>query len=812
MAEYLHSLAEGFRYDEYEFVRVLGVGGFGITYLGYDHNLDKPVAIKEYVPSALAVRSEGQTIQPKSSGNQDDFDWGLERFLDEARVLGKFQNRNIIQVHRFFRHNNTAYIVMEYAEGETLSSVLESQGTLSETDVRDFLMPIINGLKIVHDAGILHRDIKPENIIIRDDNSPVLLDFGAARQLLGSRTADVTAFATRGYAPIEQYSSGEGQGPWTDVYGLGATAFRCVVGSRLQDATDRIINDKVGRWTEQLSGYDPQFLAAIDRAVALMHPDRPQSLGEWQQMLDGEISAAKKDASGRPRAPAGEEAVPVELGDASPGAEADTNVDGGGQTPPSAGPGKPKAAGGSSKATLIVATVAGLAVLGSALAYLLVQNGGDGEDVSATTQQEPGGQRTAEADGREATAPESPPARREPPATEVSPADQESPAGQDQESPAGQGSSESDDQRQAQAQRDEDAWQAALEEDTPDAFDRYAENFPDGRHVRDVPRAKDDSAFQLAQRTGSEAAYTDYIRDYPRGMYVSEARQLADDAAYRGARATATLAALEVYLGRYPNGQHAQQAQAAKETMAGHTFQDCDRCPKMTVIPAAEFRMGEPGASPSSTAQPVRQVTIPGPLAVGTYEVTWDEWEYCVASGGCKAGPTDKGFGRGTRPVTRIKWRETKDFVRWLSLKTGENYRLLSEAEWEYAARATTKGAYWWGDSVGSNRANCKDCGSAWGGKATAPVGSYAPNLFGLYDTAGNASEYVEDCWADSYRGMPNDASPRIGNCDQRRHVMRGGSWKVGSAKLRSFHRDYRGSNLRYARVGFRVAREISTD
>lgn len=215
--EFPNALPVSVRLNEYEIIRVLGLGGFGITYLGFDHNLEKAVAIKEYLPNDLAVRAEGNTVHPKSTSDQDDFEWGLARFAEEARALARFDHPAIIGVHRFFQAHETAYIVMEYAEGKTLSELLEESGPLDESEVLEMLEPLLGGLSLVHEAGLLHRDIKPSNIILRDQGGPVLIDFGAARQSVTSRSRSMSAIVTPGFAPQEQYWTRGNQGPWTDI-------------------------------------------------------------------------------------------------------------------------------------------------------------------------------------------------------------------------------------------------------------------------------------------------------------------------------------------------------------------------------------------------------------------------------------------------------------------------------------------------------------------------------------------------------------------------------------------------------------------
>ena len=291
----LNALPQGYRLQEYELVRVLGFGGFGMTYLGFDHNLDKAVAIKEYLPSDIATRTGDNSVVPQASQFRDDFEWGLDRFLDEARALARFDHRHIIKVHRFFEAHGTAYIVMEYAEGETLSAFLERKGTLKKAELEAILYPILDGLEVVHGADFLHRDIKPGNVIIRDeDNSPVLLDFGSARQAIGARSRSVTSIITPGYAPIEQYSSRGDQGPWTDIYALGGICYHALTGEVPYDATDRMRDDPLIPVVERCAGQaSAGFLSAIDWALAVDEADRPQSVGAWRVVLEKETLGNK---------------------------------------------------------------------------------------------------------------------------------------------------------------------------------------------------------------------------------------------------------------------------------------------------------------------------------------------------------------------------------------------------------------------------------------------------------------------------------------------------------------------------------------
>ena len=299
MTDYLHALPSGYRIEEYELVRVLGSGGFGITYLGYDHHLDKAVAIKEYLPNDLAIRADNNSVLPKSTQDKADYEWGLARFLNEAQTLARFDHRHIIKIHRFFRAHGTGYIVMEYAEGETLSAVLQRKGTLTEAELKQLLFPILDGLEAVHEADFLHRDIKPSNIVIRDDGSPVLIDFGSARQAVTGKSRSVTAIVTPGYASIEQYSAKGHQGPWTDIYGLGAVCYRCLTGAQPDDATERLREDPLVPAAQRCEGRaSASLLGAIDRALRVNERERPQNIEVWRSELEGSHDTSGKSIPG----------------------------------------------------------------------------------------------------------------------------------------------------------------------------------------------------------------------------------------------------------------------------------------------------------------------------------------------------------------------------------------------------------------------------------------------------------------------------------------------------------------------------------
>ena len=298
--------------------------------------------------------------------------------------------------------------------------------------------------------------------------------------------------------------------------------------------------------------------------------------------------------------------------------------------------------------------------------------------------------------------------------------------------------------------------------------------------------------FWESVRDGGADGFEAYLQQYPEGAFAPLARAALRRLERADKAAETPSSALET------------QFNTLVEKDGVLVGRDCAECPEMVVVPAGTYRMGRQGQQ--------HEVAIGAPFAVGRYEVTFAEWDACARDGGCPRGEAiakDRGWGRGRRPVIKVSWDDAKRYVRWLSRKTGKPYRLPSESEWEYAARAGTQTAYSWGDEIGVNRANCRGCGSQWDGDGTAPVGSFGANAWGLHDMHGNVWEWVEDCWNGSYAGAPADGSAWLsGNCDER--VLRGGSWNIIPSYLRVANRLGNTSGIRYDLNGFRVARTLA--
>ena len=311
--DHAHALPSGFMLEEYQIERVLGAGGFGITYYAWDTHLDKAVAIKEYMPSDCAARYDEATVAPRSSSDAGNYDWGLTRFLKRRGVLAGFDHPNINRVHRRLEAHGTAYIVLEYLSGESLSARLKRTGRLSPDEVWRLFNELLSGLSEVHRQDYVHRDIKPGNIMFREDGGAVLLDFGAARQAIGQRTRSITTILTPFYAPPEQYDlKGHDVGPWSDFYALGVVAYRCVTGVGEGQLLDAVARERLaarGKGEEdmrpavELAGgeYDRRLLKAIDWCMRVDERERPREVVNLKEMLADGASKEKKKPEPAPK-------------------------------------------------------------------------------------------------------------------------------------------------------------------------------------------------------------------------------------------------------------------------------------------------------------------------------------------------------------------------------------------------------------------------------------------------------------------------------------------------------------------------------
>ena len=299
--EHLGGLAVGTRLNEFEITQFVAEGGFGLVYMAHDHSLQRRVALKEYMPSSLAARGGGSQVQVKSERHRETFEAGLKSFINEARLLASFDHPSLVKVYRFWEANGTAYMVMPFLEGTTLKDVLRNLGQRPDEGwLRTVLGPLTEALLVIHTQQCYHRDIAPDNVMLLPANASnqsrwLLLDFGAARRVIGDMTQALTVILKPDYAPVEQYAEipGMKQGPWTDVYALAAVVYFAIIGKTPPPSVGRLLNDTYVPLTQSAAGrYSAQFLAAVDRALAVRPEERTQSIGELRNDLGlGEAGA-----------------------------------------------------------------------------------------------------------------------------------------------------------------------------------------------------------------------------------------------------------------------------------------------------------------------------------------------------------------------------------------------------------------------------------------------------------------------------------------------------------------------------------------
>ncbi|MES3025911.1 MAG: protein kinase [Pseudomonadota bacterium] len=279
----------GTRLDDYEITGILGEGGFGIVYIAFDHALQRSVAIKEYMPGALAARAPDQSVAVRTGRHQDTFNVGLKSFINEARFLAQFDHPALVKVHRFWEQNRTAYTAMRYYDGRTIKDIVAHNPELvTDAWCRQVIGQILEALEMLYTMNILHRDVSPDNIIVQENGEAVLLDFGSARQIIGDMTRGLTVILKPGYAPIEQYSGDASleQGAWTDIYALASLMYFAIAKEAPATSIARMVKDPITPLAVRApAGFGADLLAAIDKGMAVLPQERPQSIDAFRAML-----------------------------------------------------------------------------------------------------------------------------------------------------------------------------------------------------------------------------------------------------------------------------------------------------------------------------------------------------------------------------------------------------------------------------------------------------------------------------------------------------------------------------------------------
>lgn len=284
-----NALPTGTRLADFEIIEVLGEGGFGIVYLAFDHALRRTVAIKEFMPSVLAMRGDEGAVTLRAERHHDTFQGGLKSFINEARLLAQFDHPALVKVHRYWEQNQTAYTAMQYYEGRTIKDIVGTTPELvDEAWCRRMLAQVMQALEMLYTMQIVHRDVSPDNIIVQDSGEAVLLDFGSAREIIGDMTRSITVILKPGYAPVEQYANDASleQGPYTDIYALCAVVYFAITGKAPASSIARMVQDPMVKLaTLAPAGYSPAFLAAIDQGLAVLAEDRPRTIAAFRASL-----------------------------------------------------------------------------------------------------------------------------------------------------------------------------------------------------------------------------------------------------------------------------------------------------------------------------------------------------------------------------------------------------------------------------------------------------------------------------------------------------------------------------------------------
>ena len=719
---------------QYRVGRVLGrPGGFGITYLGWEINLQQRVAIKEYLPRELCQRSSASPeVDIHTRDDRRGFESGKEQFLREARIVARLDHPNIVRVRNFFNANATAYLVMDYYEGLSLGDYLGTVRARLEPELAVPLMtPVLDGLQYVHERGLLHRDLKPHNIYLAAIGRPIVLDFGAARQAAGDAAQSMSVVLTEGYAPLEQYQRRAVQGPWTDVYGVAATLYRMLAGVAPPIALDRIGHDPIEE--ENWAGIPEPLRPILRTALAVKPADRYQSADAFAQALRQCLNDRGLVSERRRTRPASD----------TPAAGTDDVK--------AVSAGVPVGAGASLQAAAPVSGAAGIRP---------VRAGPVDVPPPVSAAPAPGLAAAAMPALGPALAPRIAPA--EGPATGVS-----GPV------PVTTGRSHPDD--------------AGVPTPMPP-------HVSSPRPAR--PHARTSLVVALALALMVLALLV--IFDPPANPVPPLVPTAVRPAAAQVMEGSATAPAPAAAITAPPD--------------AGPLLPEMVRLPGGTLQLSSQDSINR--AAISVAIRPVRMAVTETTVGqfrdfvqqTGYVNPHWQNYP-CESAGGRLPDWNDPGYAQGDDfPVVCVAWADAAAYAQWLSRVTGQRYRLPTEAEWEYAARAGTSTQFWWGDAFRDGMAACQSCPPKVPTQAAA-VKSYPANGFGLYEMSGNVREWTCSAFE------PYAAQGAAGQCaagDAVRMAVRGGSWRQPEVQLGSGSRDAYEPYRRNAWTGFRLVQELN--
>ena len=829
------------RLGRYEILRTLRRDGDVVDYEARVVEEDRTVVIREYLPRGLAERPAIGETTVGSRSAAPLLDAGTAAFIGRYRALQRVRHAAVLRVEECLQVGGTACAILEQVPGDTLSARLDGERTLSPDALSDILRPLLDGLGAMHAADVLHGAIEPACIVVREDGSPVLGSFGPApasrvgpRQAFGAGDEDPRAPIAPGYAPLERYSRRGQLGPWTDIYAMGAVLYRCVSGEVPEDAPARAVADDMRPAVEAgKAPYERSVLIGIDHALCLRVADRPQSIAAWRGML-----ALSGDTPDAPRPTARGARVSARAAGPPPATAGRTRLSGG-------VPGRWWMAPALAVLAMVVMTWVDTQLLRTvegefvpeppAVADTPAVPDPDSQAVSETGEppSAPTVQIVAVADrpdtstsGPERAAAEAEPS---PGAVEVARAEPPETAPVPVVPPP--------DRVDAAVERPAVAVPAAsltLELVPADASVRFPDRpattyrpgmeLPRGSYRIEITRRGHLPESRTVAITGAtRLAVTLAPEPYPFAVSTvpagAEVRFVGRDTAYTpGMLLAPGDYALTVSLPGYETWEetvvHRQAPTEREVLLALSTAGFADPLaaggtgPLMVIVPTGSFRMGcVSGTRCFNNELPILEVDIGTPVALSKHEITFAEYDRFADATGAPGSPAGEGAARGPLPAVNVSWADAAAYAAWLSAATGRPYRLPTEAEWEYAARAGQATAYSWGPDPGEDRANCAGCGRAAAGAAL-PVGRFAPNAWGLYDMHGNVWEWTLDCpagWRPAVRPRPDLTA--ADQCSQR--VRRGGSFAHSARRMRAASRDITNSELRSANTGFRVLLEL---
>ncbi|MGY6587986.1 MAG: SUMF1/EgtB/PvdO family nonheme iron enzyme [Wenzhouxiangella sp.] len=813
----------------YRIENELGCGGMATVYLAVQESLERRVALK-VMKAALAADEEF-----------------AERFVREARTAASLQHSSIVSIFDAGQAGHHSYIAMEYVSGGELKDRLR-QGALKSSEAIAVVRQIAAGLNYAHGKGFVHRDVKPENILFREDGTAVLSDFGIARAIgSGTRmTATGLSIGTPHYMSPEQ-ARGQAVDGRSDLYSLGVLFFEMLSGNIPFDAQDSFavglmhINDPVPQLRPMLARYQP----LISRLLAKNPEDRYQSGAELIEDLE------RVEQGEKLKTPRAGTRVVKSAGRGERRKDRGMVKTGHGSSITDRGKDR---VGGSRLGVYWGLGGAALAALLAVGAYLWQDQGSSSLPIGGSTVSRPATEYVGPLDLK----PASPITETRQSVTALPEEDlvasvqdylnrlgYQVPRSGEFDTRTSAGIRAFEESREmlvtgeidqilkaalvdAYREIDEAAWRQARETDTEQAYLNYIETHPKGYAVEHVPDKIELVRERLVaeeRRRAEEAEAATRQRELVSSIQT-ELRRLGRPVIVDGAFGPDTADAIRTFeraTGRSVRGEATEQVLLTLQSAAnwprsqpGDTFQDCTVCPEMVQIPAGRFIMGSPPdeSQRHDNEGPQRQVNISA-FALGSTPVTFAQWDACVADGGCSHRPSDQGWGRGNRPVINVSWNDAQEYIRWLSHKTGEGYRLASEAEWEFAVRAGKTTRFSTGNCITTYQANFDGRNPAQGcprgefRQRTTLVKEFGPNDWGLYDLHGNVWEWVQDCWNSNHNGAPTNGSARTsGDCN--RAVARGGSFLDVGSRLRGAHRFGRIRDSRTNFQGFRVARSAT--